>query len=646
MVRVALGILLVGVLVASAVGSRCPEFITTSSQYAEWKVLYQYRAPGGVGTYSGGLLHPGYRTNPAYASSPDGTMWLFGGKVAAYSGNPQICFNDLWMLNPETELWTFIPMPGQTDRASVTGNAGNYVDPGAKYPSSRYGANGWCDPDGNFWLFGGNNGSANLGDMWKFDKQALTWEWVTNPDQQTVQSITNNAGVISGDNILPAARSFATATADKHGNFWVFGGENMPDLWRFNSTTRKWAMYPSPIRSINPTPSTSLSVYTGENPYPSRSSDGAAWCDESGNFWMFGGTQASFPTNVMWKFDVTLEKWLPKLCPIQLNGNGTYVSSNGSFDGAVLLPVPRSGVSNSGNSGKFYLLAGLKKSMYSGEEVVNDLWEYSPKSELWRWVNPEERFEVEKILKKGDNFTLYNKDYQYTNGGYGSAMWIVDGVLYSFGGETEYLGSARSLEIVELWKMPIEDRYIRLNVNEGETADIVPMIKDDAGIGQLSVDSSPGKGTAVIQAGTTHTLIYTANLGSFGTDEFRVKMTTPGCDDTFKQVKVFIAKQNPCTEAVDVDVYLEPRIFNGFAVPSKDLTYTNFNLIVTQKPTRGALVVLKNGAVRYQNGNLPIYPVDSFKYRIESKGCVSDEKTVTLRLGDGVRADVSEWSLY
>jgi hypothetical protein len=125
-------------------------------------------------------------------------------------------------------------------------------------PGSRWGAAGWVDKGGNFWLFGGwgldstaTNGNGALNDLWVYTPNATagqpgTWVWVKGSN---TGSDNGNYGSLTGPYVThyvytPGGRSNATHWVDGLGQLWLFGGEGydststtgngyLNDMWRY-----------------------------------------------------------------------------------------------------------------------------------------------------------------------------------------------------------------------------------------------------------------------------------------------------------------------------------------------------------------------------------------------------------------------------
>ncbi len=241
-------------------------------------------------TSEGGAVMPGARSGAIAWTDANGNFWLFGGNawyfVSGTSGATlQGPLNDLWMFSPGSGTWTFMggaqmphTMPGQpvTDCTSTSS------------PGGRYGASGWTDPNGNFWLYGGigfddtcnPNTLANpvlLNDLWEFSPTARTW--TAGPG-----SLTGGQGVSYGTiaqaspSNTPGARAYATSWTDSHGNLWLYGGMNQStssglynDLWEYSRSAAEWIWI------------------SGPGGGPGARYGAAGWSAGFADFWIFGG---------------------------------------------------------------------------------------------------------------------------------------------------------------------------------------------------------------------------------------------------------------------------------------------------------------------------------------------------------------------
>lgn len=103
---------------------------------------------------------PGARAGAATFVAADGSLLLFGGQGAGY-------FNDVWQLNQETSLWTWIKGPSTTNGAAFYGSL-NESSPSST-PGSRRGSALFADAGGDLLVFGGANAANTNNDVWHLE---------------------------------------------------------------------------------------------------------------------------------------------------------------------------------------------------------------------------------------------------------------------------------------------------------------------------------------------------------------------------------------------------------------------------------------------------------------------------------------------
>jgi hypothetical protein len=96
-------------------------------------------------------------------------FWLFGGEGfgSASSG----ALNDLWRYSAGE--WTWMGGTNLNDQPGIYGTEGTAAT--TNLPGARWAAAGWIDPNGNFWIFGGNGDDSNdtygeLNDLWEYQQ--------------------------------------------------------------------------------------------------------------------------------------------------------------------------------------------------------------------------------------------------------------------------------------------------------------------------------------------------------------------------------------------------------------------------------------------------------------------------------------------
>jgi hypothetical protein len=227
---------------------------------------------------------PGGRQEAAGWADGNGNLWLFGGEGDDSVGTANGILNDLWVYNIAGNQWTWVmgsnkanqtgaypaqPVTGAVSTTTAAGTCGlaigdlplscQAVTLTSALPGSRWGASGWTDAGGNFWLYGGwgldstgTNGNGALNDLWVYTPNATagqpgTWAWIKG-------SNTGAQNGIYGDELYPyktyeiytpGGRSNGMHWVDQRNNqLWLFGGLGydststtgngyLNDMWRY-----------------------------------------------------------------------------------------------------------------------------------------------------------------------------------------------------------------------------------------------------------------------------------------------------------------------------------------------------------------------------------------------------------------------------
>jgi N-acetylneuraminic acid mutarotase len=333
--------------------------------------------------------------------------------------------------------WTWMggsstfPCSDDCGQPGVYGTLG--VPAAANIPGGRESGASWTDSSGNFWLFGGlgfdskvaptNQPDANaieLNDLWEFNFSNQEWTWMGGSDLvncgttgwQCVQpGVYGALGEPAAGNI-PGGRYFAASWVDNRGNLWLFGGEGfdsngnngfLNDLWEFNPSTNEWTWWSGSSNvSCTSGPCGLSGVYgtlgkPAAGNVPGSRAGAAAWTDNSGSLWLFGGW--GFDTsgndgslNDLWEFNPSTNEWAwmggSSTVPKTSNGTGgqpgVYGTQGTPAPGNI--PGGRQGANGwTDSSGNLWLFGG---SSISGNNTgyLNDLWEFSPAIGEWTWM--------------------------------------------------------------------------------------------------------------------------------------------------------------------------------------------------------------------------------------------------------------------
>jgi N-acetylneuraminic acid mutarotase len=323
------------------------------------------------------------------------------------------------------DQWTWMGGSSVVNLAGVYGTQGTAA--ATNIPGSRVSSVSWTDSSGNLWLFGGYGYDANgntgwLNDLWEYNPTTNEWAWKGGSNAVPAGCTANaqncgqpgaygTQGTAATTNI-PGSRYSSVGWVDSSGHFWLFGGEGMDengnvshlnDLWEYYPTTNQWAWIngSSYIGSSYGQPGVYGSLGTpaaGNTPGGRFSSVG--WVDSSGHLWLFGGEGGDANDHVAWLNDLweyypTTNEWA------WMSGSST-APSVGYGQGGVYgtLGTPAAGNTPGGrygsnawidSSGNLWLFGGLGVYIYNsnadGFGYLNDLWEYSPTTNEWAWMN-------------------------------------------------------------------------------------------------------------------------------------------------------------------------------------------------------------------------------------------------------------------
>ena len=351
--------------------------------------------------------------------------------------------NDLWEFNPSTGLWTWMgggsvvggncwiyyqypPGLGNSANCALPGVYGTLGTPATgNNPGSRMGATTWTDSKGNAWLFGGWGYNVPqqiqyfFNDLWEFSPSTNEWTWMGGSNTTAGDycffdgdlmswadcgqaGVYGTQGTPSPQNI-PGSRSNATGWTDAEGNLWLFegwgfdvngsfGNKGFPyDLWKFSPSTKEWTwMGGSSIISqgctfLNDSCTFSLVNGTLGTPavgnFPAPRIDAAAWNDNSGNVWLFGGSGF----NDLWEFYPSTNEWswmggISEFGCVTLCGVGGVYGERG-VPAPGNIPAGRQAAARwTDNHGNFWVFGGFAISGGFIDLWNNDIWEYRPTS--------------------------------------------------------------------------------------------------------------------------------------------------------------------------------------------------------------------------------------------------------------------------
>ncbi|HYM92744.1 MAG TPA: kelch repeat-containing protein [Chitinophagaceae bacterium] len=257
----------------------------------------------------------------------------------------------------------------------------------------------------------------------------------------------------------PGKRNWSSSW-ECNGKFYVFGGEGnssqnssptppqgyMNDLWEFDPVTNNWRWLKG-SNLLGASPTTGIQGIAAASNNPGSRKAGMCWTVGS-KLYLFGGFITYIylgHINDLWEYDITTGNWRwLHGSPTSINLEPTY-GTQGVYD-AANQPGGREGSATWVYNGKLFLFGGSTR--ISGVDVnVNDLWEYDPSINQWRWIGGPQT---------GNNFGIYGtKGVSNSSNLPGcrinSEISVIGSKAYLFGGDG-YATSPSTGPLNDLWE--------------------------------------------------------------------------------------------------------------------------------------------------------------------------------------------------
>jgi hypothetical protein len=195
---------------------------------------------------------------------------------------------------------------------------------------------------------------------------------------------------------------------------------------------------------------------------PGARHDSISWIEAEGCFWFFGGYGYVAGSDIgwlndLWKYNPSTGRWT-WMSGSNVKGQIGVYGTKGVSD-PTNIPGARDGsIGWTDSGGDFWLFGGVYNLNVTSYKL-NDLWRYTPSTDLWTWMS-------------GSNLT--NQVGVYGTKGvpsstsipgarYGSISWINEGGLWLFGGGG--FAASSSGDLNDLWKFTCEGDAGDLNGN-------------------------------------------------------------------------------------------------------------------------------------------------------------------------------------
>jgi len=327
---------------------------------------------------------PGSRISAATWTDSNNNLWMFGGYGVGTS-TVLNSINDLWKYTPSTNQWTWMGGPNQVYQPALYGTLG--VPANSNLPGARTNSQAWSVND-TLYLYGGVGRAVttwgSLSDLWRYVISTGQWTWIKGPNSVYQQANFGTLGFQSSTN-SPGGRSRASTWVDNNRTLWMYGGNaivpgfgtcNSGDLWRYNINSNMWTWMkgsnqPYPFVQYGP-----LNVSTS-TATPGMRMGAAAWTDNNGDLWLFGGNCLYQSPNIvlgndLWKYTITSNQWTWIHGPNTSNNPGNYGTR--FLPHLLNVPPPRHSPSTFKDAlGNFWLNAGAGNL----NQRYTDLWRLS-----------------------------------------------------------------------------------------------------------------------------------------------------------------------------------------------------------------------------------------------------------------------------
>lgn len=339
--------------------------------------------------------------------------------------------------------------------------AGNYGNLGLaalnNVPGARVDACTWTDATGNLWLYGGygydNFGQQGvLSDLWKYDIAGNVWTWVKGDSMRNKPAVYGTQGVAAAAN-SPGGRQDGMGWTDSGGNFWMFGGSQFSDIWKYNPITNQWTWISGSQVMNQPAVYGLQGIPSAFNTPGTRYSPTYA-ADPLGNFWLFGGNGVL--NSDLWKFDIGLLQWTWIKGTSQATVNGVY-GTQGQASPSVY-PGGRMAGCMWIDANFIWMFGGNgmdATNTPTSSVYLNDVWKYNISSGQWMWVKGSNTGNQNAVTSAMETFSA-----SYTPGARVGSLGFKDtqGKFWIFCGIGFTTGNSGYLN--DLWKYdPVSNQW-------------------------------------------------------------------------------------------------------------------------------------------------------------------------------------------
>jgi N-acetylneuraminic acid mutarotase len=382
--------------------------------------------------------------NNTPGSLAGGTCYTIGNSLFYFGGidNANQPFNALWQYNVSTNQWAWIKGENTCCATPVFGTKGVEAIQNTPVIYTEGGPPlSWLYQN-KLYVYENANQQIN---HWQLNTFTNNWTWIKTTIQQPIYG---NIGLNNNNLEKPGGR-YGACTWEHNGKMYMFGGQGngifqygqstpvMNDLWEYEPITKQWhfisgSFMPKPYGEYGTINIASVSNYPGGR-------FGAQVAKIGNKVYLFGGygvdSNVDFTSgphlgylNDLWEYDLTTKLWTWLKGSAIVDNSGIYGTKG--IANPLNTPGGRYDHVLQALNSKIYLLGGTGIDGIGNSNPLNDVWEYDPQTNNWRWL-------------KGDNLVANIGNYGTINSPnitneipatQGSNSWVVNNKLYVFGG--------------------------------------------------------------------------------------------------------------------------------------------------------------------------------------------------------------------
>ncbi|HTX19894.1 MAG TPA: kelch repeat-containing protein [Bacteroidota bacterium] len=292
-------------------------------------------------------------------------------------------------VSAQSQTWTWISGSATSTIVPDFGTRGEF-QPTNQPPALAYAAM-WTGPDGNLYMFGGDNSAGQYyNTLWEYSPSLKEWMWKRGSNTPNAATNYGTSRYPSESND-PGARAQFGWYATPNGDLWVYGGVDhndnvFSDLWKYDFATDRWIWYQLWSNSATQNTDTQFPALNSPGTLGARYGSSIYVDPDSSIVWLFCGIgfeAGSLGTFLdVWKVYVDSSKMYWVAGTSNPDDAGTYSYPPDGSEHFDASPSSRFGQSLWRSAdGRFYIFGGTN----GAGEYLADIWHWNPSTGNWGW---------------------------------------------------------------------------------------------------------------------------------------------------------------------------------------------------------------------------------------------------------------------